>query len=223
MSDARAVAYIRVSGSSQADDDKDGLPRQRRAITAYAEAHSLAIERFYEDGGVSGTKDLEHRPGLWQLRQDLISNGTKVVIIERLDRLARDLMISEAIIADFQKHKIEIISTAEPDLCSTEPSRKFIRVILSAMAEYDKATIVAKLNAGRARNRSLGKKAEGKYPYGGDPKRPEEIPVLTFIEEKHNVGLNPTQIARELAAQGWKARSGGNWHPFAISRVLARL
>jgi DNA invertase Pin-like site-specific DNA recombinase len=46
----------------------------------------------------------------------------KVVLIETLHRLARDLMVQESILADFKRHGFEIISVSEPDLCSDDPS-----------------------------------------------------------------------------------------------------
>jgi hypothetical protein len=44
------------------------------------------------------------------------SNGVRVVLVERLDRLARDLMVQETIVADLWKHAFELVSVAEPDL-----------------------------------------------------------------------------------------------------------
>ena len=76
---------------------------------------------------ISGTRDLENRPALQELMVALHSNGTKLVLVERLDRLARDLMIQESIIADMKRHGFEIVSVAEPDLCSDDPSRTLMR------------------------------------------------------------------------------------------------
>jgi DNA invertase Pin-like site-specific DNA recombinase len=46
----------------------------------------------------------------------LHANGVKTVIVERLDRLARDLRLQETIIADLRKNGFELVSAAEPDL-----------------------------------------------------------------------------------------------------------
>jgi hypothetical protein len=46
----------------------------------------------------------------------LHANGVKVVLIEALHRSARDLMIQESIIADFQRSGFEVISVTEPDM-----------------------------------------------------------------------------------------------------------
>jgi hypothetical protein len=45
----------------------------------------------------------------------------------KVDRLARDLMVQEHIIQDMQRRGITLISVAEPDLCSDDPTRKLLR------------------------------------------------------------------------------------------------
>src|SRR4051794_9751426 len=117
----KAFAYLRVSGKGQIDGD--GFPRQKTAIAQYAESHGIHIVRWFEEQGVSGTKDIDNRPALQELMAALDSNGVRTVVIEKLDRLARDLMVSECIVADLRKDGYELISVSEPDLCSNEPTR----------------------------------------------------------------------------------------------------
>jgi DNA invertase Pin-like site-specific DNA recombinase len=47
---------------------------------------------------------LENHPALRELLTALHADGFKLVLIEKLDRLARDLMIQESIIADLNRH-----------------------------------------------------------------------------------------------------------------------
>jgi DNA invertase Pin-like site-specific DNA recombinase len=42
-------------------------------------------------------------------------DGVKAVIIEKLDRLARDLTVQEAVAPDLQKHALTLLSVAESD------------------------------------------------------------------------------------------------------------
>ena len=46
-------------------------------------------------------------------------------------------MVQEHIIADLRQRHITIISALEPDLCVDDPSRKLMRQIMGAIAEYD--------------------------------------------------------------------------------------
>ena len=101
-------------------------------------------------------------------RKMLEKNGHDVhtVIIERIDRLARDLMIQETILDDFKKSGISIISVTDGDLLEDNPTRKLVRQVLGAIAEYDKEMTVQKLRVARNRKKaSTGKKCEGRKSY----------------------------------------------------------
>ena len=84
----KAYGYLRVSGQGQIEGD--GYTRQRQAIEQYCKASGLEIVNWYEEQETGTTQD---RPELAQMMVDLELNGKEVqtVVIERLDRLARDL------------------------------------------------------------------------------------------------------------------------------------
>src|SRR5215831_5859460 len=104
----KAHAYLRVSAKGQVDGD--GFARQLKAIREYAAAHDIKIVHVYRDGGVSGTKELENRPAFVEMMTALHSNGVGLMLVEKLDRLARDLMVQETIIGDLRKNGFDIIS-----------------------------------------------------------------------------------------------------------------
>ena len=147
----KAYAYLRVSGKGQLKGD--GFPRQEKAIKKYAKANKIEIIKVFKDG-ISGTK--EDRPALADLFVDLEENGhgVKTVIIERVDRLARDLMVQEIIIKDFQKHGFNLISAVEGnDLLDGDPTRDLMRQMLGAISEYEKRMLVLKLKCARERKK----------------------------------------------------------------------
>lgn len=92
---ARFFAYLRVSGAGQVEGD--GFERQLAAVCNYAQANGIKVARIFREEGVSGKKDLANRPALQELVTALHSNGVRLVLIEKLDRLARDLMVHNAI------------------------------------------------------------------------------------------------------------------------------
>jgi len=211
----KAFGYLRVSGKGQLDGD--GFPRQRAAIKAYAAAHGIRVVRWFEEQGISGGKDLENRPALQELMLALHSNGTRLVLIEKLDRLARDLMVQETIIGDLRKNGFEILSVAEPDLCSDDPSRKLVRQVFGAIAEYERAMIVLKLRAARQRIRARQGRCEGRKPYG---ERPGEQEVIARARELAKEGMNYSHIADTLNGERRPTRAGGRWFPATVSRIL---
>lgn len=214
----KAFAYMRVSGKGQVDGD--GFERQRAAIKAYADAHSIRVKQWFPEEGVSGTKDLLDRPALQDLMVALHSNGVRVVLIEKLDRLARDLMVQETIIGDLRKNGFELISVAEPDLCSDDPSRKLVRQVFGAIAEYERSMIVLKLRAARQRVRTRDGRCEGRKPFG---QREGEQEIIERIQKLADKGLNYTEIADKLNDEGLPTRANGSWYPATVSRILGRV
>lgn len=159
----KAFAYLRVSGKGQIQGD--GFPVNWR-IKAYAQAHDIRIGQVFRQEGVCGATESADRPAWAALMTALHSDGVKTIVIEKLDRLARDLMVQEATIADLQKHGFTLISVAEPDLMATDPTRILMRQLMGAVAQYDKSQIVLKLPGARQRMKAVMGRCEGRKPYG---------------------------------------------------------
>ncbi len=217
--DVKAVSYIRVSGLSQAD--LDGPERQRLAIAEYAKQHGMTIEHEFFDAGIRGTKDFDDRPGLVELLEQK-PNGIRVIIVEKLDRIARDLMIQESVLAKLKQNGFIVISVAEPDLMSDEPSRVLIRQILGAFYEFERKMIVSKLKVAKDRKRASGGKADGAYGYGCHPKRPTEVPILEKMRGMREGGMSIRAVTERLNSVGLRPRRGTVWQENTIARILRR-
>jgi DNA invertase Pin-like site-specific DNA recombinase len=213
----KAYGYLRVSGKGQLDGD--GFPRQKAAIKGHAEAHGIKVVKWFEERAVPGATELANRPALQELLIALHSDGVTLVLIEKLDRLARDLMVQETIVADMRKNGFELISTAEPDLCSDDPSRKLVRQVFGAISEYEKAMIVIKLKAARQRMRLRDGRCEGRKPYGDRDGEPEVVDRMRKLAKQ---GRNYAQIADQLNRDEVPTRANGKWFPATVSRILAR-
>ena len=210
----RCYVYLRVSSVGQVEGD--GFERQLIAVRSYAQANGIKIAKIFREEGVSGTKDLENRPALRELLTALHADGVKLVLIEKLDRLARDLMIQESIIADLNRHGFEIRSVAEPDLCSGDPSRTLIRQILGAFSQYERAMIVLKLRGARQRMRAKVGRCEGRKPYGT---RPGESEVIARMRQLRSQGQSLTRITETLNLDT-KPRTGKQFYAANVGRIL---
>ncbi len=212
----KAFAYLRVSGKGQIEGD--GFTRQLEAIKRYASAHDIKIARVFREEGISGTKELENRPALLDLMTALHSNGVKLVLVEKLDRLARDLMIQETIIGDLRKNGFGLVSVAEPDLLQDDPSRKLMRQIFGAIAEYEKTMIVLKLRGARLRMKAKTGRCEGAKPFGMDQ---AEQTTLERLKSLRASGMAFDKIAAQLNSEGIKPRRGAKWHGWTVNKILA--
>ncbi|MBN1269827.1 MAG: recombinase family protein [Kiritimatiellae bacterium] len=209
MSEQRkAVAYLRVSGLGQAGEDRGGLDRQREKVAAYASARGLAVEAWFEDLGVSGTRELDDRPGLSALVERVRGNGIRVVLVERLDRLARDLVVQELLLRDLEEVGVRVETADEGAVDRDDPTRTLIRQVLGAVAEYDRKMVVLKLRAARQRKRRREGRCEGRKFYG---EKPGETAVLEAIATLRSTGASWAAVAAELNARGLRNRFGRPW------------
>lgn len=213
----KAFGYLRVSGKGQIDGD--GFNRQRDAIKRYAKEHGIKVVDWFEEKGVCGATELENRPALMAMLEALVSNGTKLVLIEKLDRLARDLMVQETIIGDLRKRGFELVSVTEPDLLQNDPTRVLMRQIFGAIAQYEKAMIVAKLRGARQRMKASTGRCEGRKPYGH---REGEQVVLDRMKELRDQGMSFDRIAEVLNGEGYSPRAGERWWGKTVNKILSR-
>lgn len=222
MAKNQAVAYLRVSGRGQVDGD--GFPRQRDAVAKYARRAGYELVGEYRDEGVSGATELADRPGLAELVDRIRSNGVRVVIVERADRLARDLLVSEVILGEFRRLGVAVFDASGTDLAVSDddPTRRLIRQVLSAVAEFDKAVTVAKLRAARQRVRRTTGRCEGVKPYGTLPGEAEGLAMLRQLarKPKGKPARSHAAIAAELTARGVPTRKGRPWRPSSVGAIL---
>jgi len=141
----------------------------------------------------------------------------KVVIVDRLDRLARDLMVQETIVADLRKYGFELMSVAEPDLIANDPTRILVRQMMGAVAQYEKSQIVLKLRGARMRKRAKEGRCEGRKPFGYFE---GETAALDRMKALRAEGLGFDRIAARLNEEKIPSRTGRPWHGLVVNRIL---
>jgi DNA invertase Pin-like site-specific DNA recombinase len=222
---SNAVSYLRCSGLGQVDGDT--WARQTAAIATYAKDHGIRVVDEFRDAGVSGTRDLDNRPGLAALLDRVESNGVKIVLVENATRLARDLMVGEVILQQLTNAGCRVIaadSGTDLSAASDDPTRRLIRQVLGAVAEFDRRVTVMKLRAARDRRRERGIRCEGRKPFGTLPGEPETLSRIRELRRKPPLGRRRSlqQICDELNAEGRPTRSGKPWKKQSLNRILGR-
>lgn len=211
----KVFGYCRVSGKGQIEGD--GFPRQRAAIEAHAATNGMEVVQYFEERGVSGKTEWEDRPAWLDMIASL--NGVRTIVIERLDRLARDLGVQEHILRDLKKRGITLVSTAEPDLGDSDATRVLFRQIMAAIAQYDRAMVEAKLRSARGRIRAKEGRCEGRKPFGY---REGEMPALELMTRLRSDGEGYRDISDRLNALGYQTRDQKRWHSATVARILKR-
>ena len=125
--------------------------------------------------------------------------------MESPDRFARDLTV-QLTGHDFLKSLgIALIPATAPDFFTEDtPTAVLVRQVLGAIAQFDKASLVAKLKAARDRKKAATGKCGGRKSYAES--RPE---VVVMAKNLQAGGMSLRKISAELAAQG-HLTGGGN-------------
>lgn len=227
------AAYLRVSTQGQADHGF-GLDVQRETIAEWTEANGHTIVAECQDV-TSGANGLDERVGLAEAIQNLAAGDAQAIVVARYDRVARDLVQQELILREIARHDGEVLSCAsgEANLGDDDgdPSRKLIRQILGAVAEYEKALIVARMKRGRMAKAARGGFSTGSPPFGwrsdghGELEQdPEEQATIELVVGLRREGRSLRAIADQL--NEWrkppKRGHGFRWHPGGVARVLDR-
>lgn len=85
-----------------------GVEAQRHAVEVYAAAQSIEIVAVVTDNAVSGRSPVSDRPGLLEAVSMLRDGQADVLLVARLDRIARDLTIQEAVLGEVWRLDTEV-------------------------------------------------------------------------------------------------------------------
>lgn len=222
----KAVAYLRTSSAANVGADKDSDKRQLAAINAFAQANGFEVVGVYYDAAVSGADPVTERPGFMDMLARVVSNGAKTILVESPDRFARDLAVQLAGHDMLKGMGIALIPATAPDFFTADtPTAVLVRQVLGAIAQFDKASTVAKLAAARKRRREATGKCEGRK--GHAELRPE---VVKLVKELRHVGAGRKPkggvpslraVAATLAAAGHVNERGQPYNPKSIAAMLS--
>jgi len=215
------VAYLRTSSATNVGAEKDSDKRQRAAIEAFAKRAGFTIVDEYYDKAVSGADRIDERPGFREMLQRLAANGANTIIVESPDRFARDLAVQLAGHDMLKELCISIIPASAPEFFTEDtPTAVLVRQVLGAIAQFEKASTVAKLAAARKRKRDRDGRCEGRKPLSET--RPEVVAVARKLRRRRPKGgqLSLREVSKQLAAHGFLNERG---RPYAAKSVASML
>ena len=213
----KAIAYYRTSSAANVGEDKDSLARQRLAVEKYAASAGYSIAESYCDAAVSGADALDARPGFAEALERIASNGVRTIIVETAGRFARDLIVAETGFRRLRDAGITLIAADAPNsFLDDTPTSTFIRQVLAAVQELDKAMTVAKLRGARQRKRATGVKVEGRKSYA------QAVPATVGRAKALKAeGMTLHQVAERLASEGYRTRAGAPYQFTAVGRMIS--
>ena len=225
----RAVAYVRVSTSRQADDG-NSISNQENRILDYAKLRRLKLlsRDIVIDDGVSGGIPLWERPA-GELLLDRIDSGKyQHIIAVKLDRLFR--IVGDALDTIDYLHSedigVHIIDLNGQALDTSSSMGRFFITMMAALAEMERGRISERTQEGMAYlkdnhlqfTRSIygwDAKADGSLV----PNWKEQDAIDYMVWQMEGNDMSATSVARSLNKRGLKGKKGGKWQGSGVIRA----
>jgi len=219
----KAMGYLRVSGQGQMDGT--GFDRQEEIVKTYARENKIQLLKVYREC-VSGTKDTEDRDVFQEMITDMLRNGIRTIIVEGLDRLARELRVQESLVAYLASKDIQLISARTGEdvtqAIKEDPMKVALIQIQGVFSQLEKSLLVKKLKKAREKVRLEKGKCEGAKSYKEE--HPELIRRIKALRRRHKNGYRRTckEIAEILNKEGLATRRGKAFTRQTIADILHR-
>jgi DNA invertase Pin-like site-specific DNA recombinase len=220
----KAFGYMRTSSASNVGQGKDSEPRQRKAIESYAKAAGFEIVDWFYDAAVKGADPVTERRGFSQMLERIAGNGVRTILCESPDRFARDLIVQLTGHDHLKALGVTLIPTSAPNHFTEEtPTAVMVRQILGAIAQFDKATMIAKLKAARDRKRqATGGKVEGRRSH--TERDPEMVKLARQLHrpDPNKRPISLRKVSAALAERGYVTPNGTTFSASSVASMLAR-
>ena len=184
------------------------------------------MDEVYFDAATSGGAKLDKREAVIECLANLNKGDT--IYIYSWSRLARDVFIHLWIEEQVKEKKAYIVSLEDGDTIEDTHEKKFMRVIMAAAAELQKAQIKMAVSSARKTMRKNGKYLGGKRQYGyevvEDKLKPleSEQKVINRMVGWKNEGKTIQAITDSLNEDGIPSATGNSWHYMSVRKIVKR-
>lgn len=213
----QAIAYYRVSTQKQGQSGL-GLDAQRQSVTTYAKGRYTIAAEFVEVESGKKADRAELTKALAMAKE-----VGAVLLIAKLDRLARNVAFTSALMAS----GVQFVAVDMPD------ANNLTIHIIAAIAEHERELISARTKAAleqaKKRGATLGTPdnlTNEAREAGHETMRTaaKEAYKLTYgyLEMLRGNGLTFAAIADKLNSEGHTTRNGKQFSPMTVKRILDR-
>jgi DNA invertase Pin-like site-specific DNA recombinase len=180
---AKVALYARVSTDGQTTEN------QLQELRKVADRNGWQIIQEFVDHGISGAKGRDQRPAFDEMCKGVIRKEFDLVMAWSVDRLGRSLQHLVTFIDELHSKKVDLFLHRQ-GIDTTTPAGKMMFQMLGVFAEFERAMIKERINAGLARARAQGKTL-------GRPK--VSLKVENKIKKLRATGKGIRKIASELS------------------------
>lgn len=227
----RVVLYARVSSEEQREGQT--IDSQVAELEHFAGGKGWDVTGIYKDDGWSGSMLI--RPELDHLRDDASKGLFDAVVINDVDRLARDVSHLGIIKRDLERHGVDVIFRKLP--AEKSPTYNLMVNILGSFAEFEREMIIDRTRRGRrhkveVRKQYLGSNAPYGFRYVPKDKASgkegylklaaeETATIRQMFEWVDKEGLSARRVVDRLNKMKVPPHKGGlTWAKSSVLRIL---
>jgi|GEM_PF-278643 len=223
----RAVAYIRVSDSSQVDGHS--LDAQERAFYQFCQAKGWEPVGVYREEGKSAHSDsIRKRPRFRALLDEAAQDRFDVAVCHTLDRWSRNLQVMLESLTTLDRHNKSLVSITE-NIDYASPEGRLVTRTLGSFAEFFSDSLAKHVKKGVG-ERALKGLHLGGIPFGyqscweevnklRQPRCQPEHPGAVHIHPQEGTAVQQlfqkyasgqttlSQLAQGLNSQGFRTRN----------------
>ena len=178
----QVALYARVSTDGQTTEN------QLQELRKVAKRNGWEIAQEYVDHGISGAKGRDQRPAFDEMCKSIVRKEFDLVMTWSVDRLGRSLQHLVTFLDELHSKKVDLFLHRQ-GIDTTTPTGKMMFQMLGVFAEFERAMIRERINAGLARARAQGKKL-------GRPRVSHSVEMK--IRKLRSTGKGIRKIAGEL-------------------------
>ena len=220
----RAALYARFSSDNQRSESIDA---QIRAMKAYCAQRHIAIVETYVDEAKSATTD--RRPSFQQMIADSSSRTFNILLVQKLDRFARNRYESAVYKRELRKNGVTVYSELENlDISPKSVMMESVLEGMKGMSEYYSQNLAREVMKGMRETALQCKHTGGKPPLGYDVDpvsrrlviNPQEAEAVRLIFDMYSEGCGYSEVLVALHEAGYKTKNGKEFMKNSLYSIL---